>query len=133
MNEVPTRRRWFRFSLRTMFVVVTVVAAGMSWLEYQRDIVEERRQTIKHISSVASSTTFVLFGCAESNWMAEVRSDIPWAWRLLGAQAVWKITLDSDDFSEADVERFSKLFPESCIELNSSVVTVMRVVPPHGQ
>ncbi len=71
-------------------------------------------------STKPMDTTFVLFGCVEANWMAEVRSDIPWGWRLLGAQAVWKITLDSNEYTEADVERLTKLFPESCIDLESA-------------
>ena len=39
---IPARkRRWFRFSLRTMFVVVTVAAIAMHvWLQWQRE--EER-------------------------------------------------------------------------------------------
>src|SRR5579863_8902906 len=33
----PTRlRRWFRFSLRSLFVLVTLAAIGMGWVAYER-------------------------------------------------------------------------------------------------
>ena len=28
----PPRRRWFRFSLRTLFVLVTILGGGLGWL-----------------------------------------------------------------------------------------------------
>ena len=36
----PTRRRWFQFELRTMFVVVIVVAIPLTW------VVKERRRSL---------------------------------------------------------------------------------------
>jgi hypothetical protein len=45
------RRRWFRFSLRTLLVVVTLGAAPMAWVGWQWRIVQARqrlRQEIEH-------------------------------------------------------------------------------------
>lgn len=33
MSEAPAKRRWFRFSLRMMFVVVTLCAAASPFLK----------------------------------------------------------------------------------------------------
>ena len=38
------RRRWFRFSLRTLFVVMTVLCLGLGWLWRERNLVMERRR-----------------------------------------------------------------------------------------
>lgn len=50
MSETPTppRRRWFRFSLRTMFVLVTVFAVFVGWLAREWRIVREREEWIRY-------------------------------------------------------------------------------------
>jgi hypothetical protein len=35
-------RRWFRFSLRTTFVVLTIFGGGLGWIGWQTSIVQER-------------------------------------------------------------------------------------------
>jgi hypothetical protein len=42
-NSSTPRRRWFAFSLRTLFVVVTLFAVVLGWVMWQRQIVRERR------------------------------------------------------------------------------------------
>ena len=42
----PPKRRWFRFSLRTMFVVVTIFGV---WLGWQLKIVRERKAILREI------------------------------------------------------------------------------------
>jgi hypothetical protein len=133
MDCTAPDRRWYRFSLRTMLVVVAAVAVGLGWITRQRDIVTERTRIIDEIGppdlTVPRDTTCVLFGCVEDEWMATVRGDIPLTWRLLGAQAVFKIILDSADYTEADAERYSRLFPEASIDLNSADTNVLSIVP----
>jgi hypothetical protein len=46
----PTRRRWFRFSLRTLFVMVTVVAAFLGWLASEWSFVRQRRACESHLN-----------------------------------------------------------------------------------
>ena len=31
MNESKSKRRWFRYSLRTLFVLVTIMAVASAW------------------------------------------------------------------------------------------------------
>jgi len=40
--RIAPQRRWFRFSLRTLFVVVTVVGLGLGWLAWNVNIVRQR-------------------------------------------------------------------------------------------
>jgi hypothetical protein len=46
MTPTP-KRRWFRFSLRTLFVVVTV---GCIWLGWQVKVVRDRRAALEYFS-----------------------------------------------------------------------------------
>ena len=32
MTETKPKRRWFRFSLRTLFVLVTIIGVGAGWV-----------------------------------------------------------------------------------------------------
>src|SRR4051794_285454 len=47
------RRRWFSFSLRTLFVVVTVVGVYLGW---QLRIVRERKAVLAEISRVCQGS-----------------------------------------------------------------------------
>jgi hypothetical protein len=42
-HDLPPKRRWFRYSLRTLFVVVTVIGC---WLGYELNWIRERRAFI---------------------------------------------------------------------------------------
>jgi hypothetical protein len=55
----PLKRRWFRFGLRTMFVVVTVLAIPLGWLVWQMQIVRERKAVLKDLQAKASPAEVV--------------------------------------------------------------------------
>jgi hypothetical protein len=46
MNDTPTKRRWFRFSLRTLFVLVTVLGI---WLGIQVDAARRQKEAVTAI------------------------------------------------------------------------------------
>src|SRR4051812_21088207 len=49
MNDKPQpRRRWYQFSLRTMFVVVFVVSIPLAWVGYQLNWIRERRSALSY-------------------------------------------------------------------------------------
>jgi hypothetical protein len=45
MTETKPKRRWFRFSLRTLFVLVTVIGVAAGWLANQLNWIRQRHQT----------------------------------------------------------------------------------------
>jgi hypothetical protein len=48
MNDPPkTKRRWYQFSLRTMFVLVVVVSIPMAWVGFQFNWIRQRRQWLR--------------------------------------------------------------------------------------
>jgi hypothetical protein len=96
-----TRRRWYQFTLRTMFIVVTV---GTLWmgrsLKAARHAVDERAVVMKRCHSV----------CDENS--PSVRHRLPITWRLLGAKPIWLLGVRYDANSD-ELERLHSLFPES--------------------
>src|SRR3954464_11269555 len=85
--------RWFRFSLRTLFVVVTVLCA---WLGWNLPTVAERSR-IQRRDGVS---------CIVIDPTRYIRSGkpLPISWRILGAASVDFIDLDSDTFDGDDLK-----------------------------
>ena len=53
------RRRWFRFafSLRTLFVVVTIFGVWLGWLVWQMQIVRDRRLVMAYLDEIRIDKT----------------------------------------------------------------------------
>ncbi len=109
------RRRWYRWSLRTLFAVVTVFAV---WLGWHMKIVHQRRAYLDGLKSRGLS--YELVSESESAYR-DVGSDymsyyelpgpvsIPFWRRWLGDDAAIRISV-GDVATEADEAR--RLFPE---------------------
>lgn len=105
MNETTAkpRRRWFlpRFSLRTMFVVVTVFSL---WLGWQAKIVRDRREMISDLQRQGipffSRTPFF-------------KPKIPIWRRWLGDQPIGAAGMRIDRLSSSKLAEFKRLFPEA--------------------
>jgi hypothetical protein len=92
------RRRW-SFTLRTLFVVMTVTCIVGSWIGYELRFIQQRRMAI--------AQTRALKGGSDSGTIS--------FWRLwLGDQAVPQLFLNSGA-TGADIERLGRLFPEARI------------------
>jgi hypothetical protein len=101
MTPAP-KRRWFRWSLRTMFVVVTVFGC---WLGYQLNWIRQRHQLI--------SEQRLLLG--ELTWMLGEQPDrAPWNMRLFGETGWQTITLViPKNAPKRYVDDARRLFPEA--------------------
>jgi hypothetical protein len=100
ISQLP-KRRWFQFSLRRLFVVVTVFVLWLGQtLPAARRAVAEREAVMKRCISI----------CDENS--ATVRHKLPITWRFLGAKPVWFLNVHYE--ADADeLERVRALFPES--------------------
>lgn len=100
--KAAKRNRWFSFSLRTLFVAVTIAACAAAWLIGQIRLVEQRR--------AFSETLFTRHGYFHYD-MNEIPS-LPWWREFLGDDGVQQIrvpfTCESEFRSEA-----ARLFPEA--------------------
>ena len=46
MNESKSKRRWFRYSLRTLFVLVTIMAVASAWYAHRLRTIELEREKL---------------------------------------------------------------------------------------
>jgi hypothetical protein len=105
MTPAP-KRRWFRYSLRTLFVVVTV-AAVFGWLGWNLKKVRERENVFASLRSRG-----VMFGTVASD---SPQKELPLVWRLFGVKGIGLVEVPAGAFTEDDLYRLTTLFPEATI------------------
>ena len=93
--DKPKPRRWFRFSLRTMFVLVTVVCV---WLGYQLNWIRERREVLSSGEVAVLHRLNSEGGAPRSLWLFGERG-----YSILACS------------KNVDKEAIERLFPESTI------------------
>ncbi|NQU24227.1 MAG: hypothetical protein HQ567_23340 [Candidatus Nealsonbacteria bacterium] len=54
----PPKRRWYQYSLRTLFVLVTLVAMACSWYAYEMRKAAERRAAVAEIIERGGSVAY---------------------------------------------------------------------------
>ena len=115
MPDQPSRRRRFQFRLRTLMIVVTLMAAPCAYFGWHERIVQERRQTTLWVDSVGGQ----VFAPSESliknsGFVCEVG----WLRRLLGDTEVAQVYLPKyHNVSETDLATLHRVFPNARIEL----------------
>jgi len=114
MNDKP-RRRWFNFSLRTLFIVVTALCC---WLGWEMSVVRSRQAALSRIKgNMAFSVTTAQ--SYRERWPAGMSvptlATIPLIRRLLGDEAVQEIVVHRwfQSFSEEELSRLTRAFPEA--------------------
>ena len=95
------RRRWFQFSLASLFFLTTLVAI---WLAWELAFIRERQVWIKQNTSLLEP----------GQSTPPVVAHIPWWRMLLGDEAVPTIE-NSDDWPEEERVYATKLFPEAIL------------------
>lgn len=119
MNQPVTTprspRRWFRFSLRTMLVGVTIICCVLAW---QLRVVRERQAALIEMRDGGTFQVITAEAWTErfpAGAPVSPPVTIPAVRRWLGDQAiqeVWYITFYKPA-SEEDLVRFKKVFPEA--------------------
>ena len=100
------KRRWFAYSLRTLFVVVTVFGC---WLGYQLNWIRQRR-------AVRMREDVVFYEHAVApNLPRFGQTAPPWQLRIFGEQAFTNLAV-SPSVPPAEFKRIASLFPESTVE-----------------
>jgi hypothetical protein len=104
MDEKPSRRRWFRFSLRTMLVLVTLVCVVCGYLGWALNWKRQRNVVLMQLP------------------LAEIGdiSDAPLLLRLFGVDGV-KYVLVSKSVLKQDLDRMRALFPEAEVQKSQFV------------
>jgi hypothetical protein len=110
LMPMPAPKRWFRFSLRTLFVFMTVFAIWLTWLGWQRGVVRERSKLLQ--ANVGRETS-------------NPGPTIPFVWSLLGASPLSAINLPASEFSEEDLQQYRAAFPEADVTLERNAFDPM--------
>jgi hypothetical protein len=107
-TEPPKRkRRWYQFSLRTLMIVVTLLAVPCAYVAHEARIVAERRAwTVAHIGSIVAD-----FDGRKLKAFYDPKFDPPLMRRWLGDRPIEYLTV----WSEADATDALRLFPEAAI------------------
>ena len=100
-------RRWFRFKLRTMFIVMTVLSV---WLGWNLDRVRQRERFLLRAGVYPFDSGSLTRGGRVARATA-ARVPVIWSW--LGAKHVGLVYLDRYRITDADFERTRGLFPEA--------------------
>lgn len=99
------RRRWFSFSLRTLFVLVTVLGVFLTWLGVQLKWIQDRKEALKWLAD----------GHGMFHEGFEDRMPIaPLSVRIFGEPAIGYILLPEENASHGP--RIKLLFPEAQVE-----------------
>jgi hypothetical protein len=99
MDEKPWFR-WFRFRLRTLFALVTLVAL---WVGWSFNWIRERREFLRAGNALGAVAHASTGGAPGLLWM-------------FGEEGVEVVILFTDE--RADYERARRLFPEAQVETN---------------
>lgn len=111
----PKRRLWFKFSLRTLFILVTILCC---WLGWEASIVHQRKQTVRDLEQnnafefmLADAYAQIFPPNAPNLKVAKVPLVRAW----LGDKPVQIIYYTShfQGFSQTELDRLAKTFPEA--------------------
>ena len=91
MGETKPKRRWFRFSLRTLFVLVTIIGVGAGWVAHQLNWIRQRHEFLNRHPQV----------------YFEADRKCPWPLKLFGEKTFKMLIVPSRAEDEA-----KRLFPE---------------------
>lgn len=100
------RRRWYQFSLRTMFVLVTLACVVLAWVGYSLNWIRERRAILRTNAMDVSDWIGILI----PNGRPVERPRAPGGLWLFGEKGVTEIQSGA-----SSVEHVRRLFPEAVV------------------
>ncbi len=131
------RRRWFRYSLRTLLAAFTLLALVLGWnvnRVHERDRLLASPgflRTLEHcrvIAEVAPLTPAARLAGAKAPPAARPKKTIPYLWTLLGAIPLdMDVRLPDDQYTASDVRRIRSIYPECDVRLIPSALDDRRV------
>lgn len=117
MCHQPPKRRWFRFSLRTLFVVVALFGCWLGWNLYR---VNERDRCLHEIAQRgARILSPAFFSRHYGSVRTTTQAGVPVVWKLMGADPLGAIVLPDNQFDDLDRRRIQSLFPEAAVTVEA--------------
>jgi hypothetical protein len=115
----PPRRRWFQFSLATMFVVVTLTAIPLGWTAYSLNWIRQRRAVLAE-EKIHRNPHRRILGIWPTEWCRENSPGMLWLFGEPATELVQIVIPDVNNITEAQYKRLAqceRLFPEAEVEL----------------
>jgi hypothetical protein len=115
MTTAP-KRRWPRFSLWTLFVVVFLLALPMGYIAWTLQLIHRREAVLEEMRHNGGRVEYgyELFQFKDGQW---VLPSVPAFRRSLGDEAIGGIILP-DNYTDEDLSRIRSRFPEANVEFS---------------
>jgi hypothetical protein len=118
MSEGPAkpRRRWLRFSLRTLFIVMTLCAITVGWWVSYARALKQRQLMLAEINNDGLMLTglHATTGSHRPIWGLPIPADIERIkWLLFGEETYVQFQLVDGNFTADDVRRLQTAFPQA--------------------
>jgi hypothetical protein len=110
MREKPIRR-WFQFSLRTMFVGVMLLSLPLGWVGYSLNSIRQRHAILTVLDSSSDNAY-----CTQDYHLG-TRTALNGLWLFGEAGVIWLIVPESPP---AEIDRTRRLFPEAELVVDDS-------------
>jgi hypothetical protein len=104
------QKNWFRLSLRTIFVLVTILCC---WLGWELSIVKQRQALLKDLRTKGGYSITTAELIRKNNPTATALANVPLRRRLLGDEAIQEIGYSWPVPTKEELARISKTFPEA--------------------
>ena len=119
------RRRWLRFSLRTLLAAMTALCIVGGWVAYQLHWIRERHAVLANhpnaafLDAVGSSQTVANAGGTSTVWVwDDSQPPAPWPLRWFGEEGHSILVFHLPE-SDPELARIRKLFPEAEVTAQS--------------
>jgi hypothetical protein len=114
MTETKPKRRWLRFSLRMLFVLVTIASIAAGWVAYQLNRIRQRHEfsAMAYADNCKFDPTWPKDFPFISNEVAMPTISI--VQQLLGDQA-YRLIILPEKYQQDRIDEANALFPEALI------------------
>jgi hypothetical protein len=125
-TAVPPRRRFY-FSLRTLFVMVTILGVVLGWLGVQLKWMHDRSEALRWIADFRARQLAAESGSVlppmKGEWVSHASVKAPWSLEILGETGVERLEvyqgwLNSD--SRYSLNELRSLFPEAEVKASAA-------------
>jgi len=124
-NPNPTKRRRFRFSLRTMLAVVVLLSLPLGWFALKMREAERQRRAVEAIRKAGG---LVVYDYEMERLESRLQPDPPgpeWLRKLVGEDLFWSVVFvhPSSTFADDDMPHLTELTKLETLHLSLTQVT----------
>jgi hypothetical protein len=117
MIGIKPKRRWFRFSLRTLFVLVTMVGVGYGIFLFQKEarLVYQRRQFVAKLEADGKNIKGMIDASAELSPLKNPDRTLSPVRKFLSDHNYSRVVLPLS-YTQTNIDQAVALFPEAEIQ-----------------